>query len=217
MRARLDRLTEQWRPTPSPAVEPPGEDLGREVRWRLGRRAFRGLAVIVAGLLIIVGWGWWQSQPRSVTMAGEPDVVASAAVAADGPALAGSEVVVHVVGLVRSPGLVHLPAGSRVAAAIDAAGGATDPEALATVNLARVVVDGEQITVGAQATDLPGVSLNQATAAQLEELPGVGPVLAGRIVAWRESHGPFRSVDELDEVAGIGAALLEQLRPQVRM
>lgn len=179
--------------------------------------------MIVIGLLAIAGWGWWQAQPRSVTVLSPNGAPASGVEAAAGGAGAfdrptdASEVVVHVVGSVRRPGLVRLPAGSRIATAVEAAGGATDEQALATVNLARVVVDGEQITVGVAAAELPGVSLNQATASDLEGLPGVGPVLAGRIVDWREAHGPFRSIDELDEVSGIGSALLEQLRPLVRM
>ncbi|MGW8565541.1 ComEA family DNA-binding protein [Isoptericola sp. NPDC055881] len=151
-------------------------------------------------------------------------------------------VVVHVVGEVREPGLVTVPAGARVADAVAAAGGTTrraDPGAL---NLARAVVDGEQIRVpqpgeqvvptdaGAGTRGGTGdlsradgngaggpVSLNTATAVELEELPGIGPALAGRIVTWRDENGPFTSVDELDEVSGIGPSVLGQVRDLVTL
>ena len=142
------------------------------------------------------------------------------------------EVVVHVVGLVARPGLVHLPLGARVADAVAAAGGVTRRRAADTVNLARVLVDGEQVVVGgptvAGAAVVAGaaldgtaaavpVDLNLATESVLDGLPGVGPVLAGRIVAWRVANGSFRSVDELGEVSGIGDAILAQLRPLVHV
>jgi competence protein ComEA len=133
-------------------------------------------------------------------------------------------VVVHVVGAVVVPGVVRLPVGSRVVDALAAAGGATADADLARLNLARVLVDGEQVVVPrpgdapptAAARSPAGggdlVDLNTASLAQLDELPGVGPVLAQRIVDRR----PFTSVDELDEVSGVGPTLLERLRPLVR-
>jgi competence protein ComEA len=145
-----------------------------------------------------------------------------------------AQVVVHVVGRVRHPGVQHLPVGSRVADAVTAAGGATGKADLDAVNLARLLVDGEQIRVpavgevpeavtaasgGVGAT--PGsdgggkVSLNTADLAALDTLPGVGPVIAQRIVDWRTAHGRFTSVDELAEVSGIGEKMLAQLRPLV--
>ncbi|HWV77832.1 MAG TPA: ComEA family DNA-binding protein [Isoptericola sp.] len=150
-------------------------------------------------------------------------------------------VVVHVVGEVREPGLVTVPAGARVADALAAAGGTTRRADAAGLNLARAVVDGEQIrvprpgetvpapgavpdgtggsTTGGASSASPGgaVSLNSATAADLEVLPGIGPALAGRIVAWREENGPFTSVDELDEVSGIGPSVLAQVRDLVTL
>lgn len=165
--------------------------------------------------------------------------------AVDGAPGGGPLVVVHVVGQVASPGLVTLPEGARVADAVTAAGGATDGADLGAVNLARTVVDGEQLRVPAPgevvvppatggtpggttggaagttggAAGAPGglVDLNTADAATLDTLPGIGPVLAERIVAWRDENGPFASVDELGDVSGIGPSVLGSLRDLVRV
>jgi competence protein ComEA len=153
------------------------------------------------------------------------------------------EVVVHVAGAVRRPGVVRLPPGARVVDAVAAAGGPGRTAELASVNLARPVVDGEQLLVLARgqqppagagavaarpggAAGVPGgpvggtsavVDLNTATVADLDGLPGVGPVLAQRILDWRSRHGRFSSVDELREVSGIGAARFADLKPRVRV
>ncbi|PZR53889.1 ComEA family DNA-binding protein [Xylanimonas oleitrophica] len=150
-------------------------------------------------------------------------------------------VVVHVVGQVITPGLVTLPAGARVADAVDAAGGPSADADLGALNLARAVVDGEQLRIPAPGEEVvepqlpaPGgatgtpagapaghagglVDLNTADEAALQTLPGIGPALAGRIVAWRQENGGFASVDELDEVSGIGPAVLAKLRDLVRV
>jgi competence protein ComEA len=149
------------------------------------------------------------------------------------------QVVVHVVGQVKRPGLVRLAAGARVADAIAAAGGARPSADLSGLNLARVVVDGEQVQVlapgeapvagapgpgtaggaGAAASGAGGglVNLNTADLAALDTLPGVGPVLAQRILDWRAEHGRFTSVEELGEVTGIGDKLYAQIRPKVTL
>ncbi|MGO2608525.1 MAG: helix-hairpin-helix domain-containing protein, partial [Brachybacterium tyrofermentans] len=152
------------------------------------------------------------------------------------------EVVVHVAGAVKSPGVVRLPPGSRVEDALQAAGGTTEEAELAAINLARPLADGEQIHVpvpgeqtptvpapgGAEAgggpDGVPGegadggtIDLNTASAAQLEELPGVGPSIAQRILEHREKNGPFASVDGLLEVSGIGPATLEEIRERARV
>lgn len=158
-------------------------------------------------------------------------VTAAAAVPDPGP------VVVHVVGAVAVPGVVRLPDGARVDDALTAAGGPTADADLSTVNLARVVVDGEQVLVrrvgeqaapgasgppstgpatGAGTDPAAPVDLNTADVAALDALPGIGPVLAQRIVDHRTAR-PFGTVDELADVRGIGPALLENLRPLVRV
>jgi competence protein ComEA len=147
------------------------------------------------------------------------------------------DVVVHVVGRVRRPGVVVLPAGSRVVDALSAAGGSRPGTSLTSVNLARVLVDGEQVRVGlppdpalqaAEPPPGPGggpagsapvtpIDLNQADVAALDTLPGIGPVLAQRIVEWREQNGPFASLDQLLEVSGIGPSVLADLDGKVRV
>jgi len=162
-----------------------------------------------------------------------PEVVAPLEPAT--PVSSTRKVVVHVVGAVRRPGLYRLREGARVADAVARAGGATARAYLGGVNLAAPLVDGTQVlvplripTAASQApvdgvdpppalSAAPGqtLSLSTATAAQLDELPGVGPVTAQKILDYRAEHGVIRSVDELDAVPGIGPARIEQLRDLV--
>jgi competence protein ComEA len=130
---------------------------------------------------------------------------------------------VHVVGGVRHPGLYRLPQGSRVADALARAGGATPEAQVELVNLAAPLADGQQIVVPRRGTPSVAVGgstggpvhLNTATLEQLDALPGVGPVTAQKILAYRQEHGAFGSVDELDAVSGIGPARLDELRKVV--
>ena len=136
--------------------------------------------------------------------------------------------VVDVVGAVRRAGLYRLPRGSRIADAVARAGGATRKADLALVNLAAPIADGTQIVVPARTAGAPAaaatdgasapagpVHLNTATPADLDALPGVGPVTAQKILDYRQEHGAFSSVDELDAIPGIGPKRLDQLRDLV--
>lgn len=134
---------------------------------------------------------------------------------------APSRVVVDVVGAVRRPGVYRLPAGSRVQLAVARAGGLAPRADLAAVNLAAPLVDGEQVVVaargaGAGAAGGTGsgapLSLNSATAEQLDALPGIGPVTAQKILDYRRQHGAFTSVADLDAIPGIGPARIQNLQ-----
>jgi competence protein ComEA len=136
------------------------------------------------------------------------------------------QVTVHVSGEVARPGLATVPASARVADVIVAAGGATRRADLSSLNLAAPVRDAEHIHVpawtapasgsaAAAAGDEGGVRINDATAEELEALPGVGPVLAGRIAAFRDEFGPFLVVEDLLDVSGIGEGILARLRDSV--
>ena len=151
--------------------------------------------------------------------------VAQPIAVADTPTAQAPRLVVHVVGAVRRAGLYRVVEGARVADAIARAGGPSRRADLASVNLAAPVVDGQQVVVprrlpnGAVPASGPAagakVSLSSATVEQLDELPGVGPVTAQKIVDWRAAH-PLRSVDDLDAIPGIGPARIEQLRDLVQ-
>ncbi len=140
-------------------------------------------------------------------------------------AAGGSSITVHVAGEVVAPGLVEIAPGSRVADAVAAAGGSTRDADLARVNLAAELRDGEQIVIpGPTANPAAGavgadgtVRINAASVGELEQLPGVGPVLAGRIATYRDEHGAFAAVEDLLDVPGIGEGKLETLRDAVAL
>jgi len=171
-------------------------------------------AVGVASLVLVGGALWFGtgSVPR-------PSPASSVAVADTG-ARAGALVTVHVSGPVAVPGIVTVPDGSRVADAVAAAGGATPEADLSRLNLAAPVRDGDQIIVPLAADAPVGggpapsarFDINTADAAAFETLDGIGPVLAKRIVAYRDEHGPFGSVEDLLDVPGIGEAKLAAIR-----
>lgn len=183
----------------------------RGVRLAITWRAAIAAAVAIA---LLAGGAWWLAKPGPASLP-----LASASPLATGAGPSGSSVVVAVAGEVASPGLVTLDAGARVADAIDAAGGPTPTADLGSVNLARRVVDGEQIVVaspGGASADTR-VNLNAASADELEQLPGVGPVLAARIVADRELNGPFADVEDLARVPGVGPAIVSALGDVARV
>ncbi|MEU8074514.1 ComEA family DNA-binding protein [Catellatospora citrea] len=191
-----------------------------------GRRGLRALAAVAAVVVALAAYLAWQARP-SVEPAPEqvpvPVAESGRPTASSSPAM----LVVAVTGQVRKPGLVRLPTGARVADAIEAAGGVLPDTDLSAVNLARKVTDGELIAIGVPgvaAADGPAagagpgagpVNLNTATLAQLDALPGVGPVLAQRILDHRTRHGDFRSVGDLRQVEGIGESKFAQLKDLV--
>jgi competence protein ComEA len=200
-----------------------------------GRRGVRVFVVVAALVVLVAAALAWRSRPRPEVVA--PAVPAPTAGAgampvdgsSAGPVAGSTAIVAAVAGRVRRPGLVRLPAGARVADAIEAAGGVLPGTDVSFLNLARPVADGELIVVGvtpppglaegglpaAGATAAGKVNLNTATLAQLDALPGVGPVLAQRILDHRDRHGGFRSVGDLRQVDGIGDARYEQLKDLV--
>ncbi|WP_329442970.1 helix-hairpin-helix domain-containing protein [Streptomyces canus] len=219
-----------------------------QARCGLERRNVVALSVLLVVAAVFSVQHFWTGRTQSVQA---PEVVRAAAPfgesgasspggrrGAAGPAVsggvpntagpAGAEIVVDVGGKVREPGIQRLPAGSRVADALKAAGGVRPGTNTDALNRARFLVDGEQVIVGGPAAPAPGmggsvsggpavpVSLNTATVDQLDTLPGVGPVLAQHIVDYRTQHGGFRSVDELREVNGIGDRRFADLRNLVQ-
>ncbi|MFJ8833728.1 helix-hairpin-helix domain-containing protein [Micromonospora aurantiaca] len=206
-----------------------------------GRRGVRALAAVAAVVVLVAAVWAWRARPsaepvKPVAASSEAPVSAATEAAPGAPVSAGApgQVVVALAGKVRRPGLVRLPAGARVADAIEAAGGALPGVDVALLNPARKVTDGELILVGVTAppgqaapgpaagggapggSAAPGpVNLNTATLAQLDALPGVGPVLAQRILDHRDRNGGFRSVSDLRQVDGIGDARYEQLKELV--
>lgn len=169
-------------------------------------------AVLVAAVL---GGLWWGA-PRPATE--QASALAPVETMADAP------IMVHVSGWVARPGVVVLDDPARVADAITAAGGVRPGANLTQINLAAPVADGEMVIVpGPDQTGEPAagasdglVDINRADATTLESLPGVGPVLAGRIVAYREQHGRFETIEDLLNVSGVGEKKLESLRPFLR-
>ncbi|THV41141.1 helix-hairpin-helix domain-containing protein [Glycomyces buryatensis] len=205
-------------------------DRAEKLQARLGlshvnRWVLAGVAIVVAAVgLSVTVLSWPKTEPAATVPAAPVETAA-----------APEMIVVSVAGAVNEPGIVELESGARVADAIEAAGGLAEGADPGFLNLARVVADGDLVAVteteaapggeaatgegetggGASAGNL--VNINVADATALDALKGIGPVLAERIVTYREDNGSFQSVDELTEVSGIGPALLEQIRDQVTL
>ncbi|WP_166442077.1 ComEA family DNA-binding protein [Nakamurella flava] len=217
-----------------------------------GRRGLMALLLVAALAASITAVGVWRDRPQPASSAtvsvvaedpatdrvttspsGPPssDPVARTGTLAATETTANAEIIVSVTGLVIRPGVVTLPAGSRVAAAIDAAGGLAPAADVTGLNLAARLDDGASVIVtgtggavsgAGAASDATGsfgsagpggarIDLNSADVTELDTLPGVGPVMAGNIVAWREQNGPFTSIEQLQEISGIGPARYAQL------
>ncbi|MCZ2857379.1 ComEA family DNA-binding protein [Blastococcus sp. VKM Ac-2987] len=213
---------------------------GTTVRWHPGRPGTRAIwAAALAAVLLVLGWTWWERprvEPAAAavpTTPGSPaslstppgDAAGEEGTAPGTPSGTAATVVVSVVGQVARPGLVTLASGARVADAVAAAGGMLPDADPASVNLAAPLTDGQQVAVGvpgavpdgAPAGGAPAgtgggrVDLNTAGVSELDALPGIGPVLAQRIVDHRARTGGFRSVEELDDVPGIGPTTAAEL------
>ena len=174
----------------------------------------RALLLAAAALALLAVAGRTLAGAGSATVQPVPLVPERAGVA--------PQLVVHVAGAVRRPGLYRLAEGKRVADAVARAGGATAPADTAAINLAAPLADGMQVLVprrlaaGAAGKAVGGrVSLSSASISDLDALPGIGPVTAQKIVDHRLAHGGFRSVDDLDAIPGVGPARIEQLRELV--
>jgi competence protein ComEA len=196
--------------------------------------------VLSAVVMVVLAVRFMHGQARQ-----EADGAPSAAAVARAPAAVQVErgsaetALVHVAGAVRHPGVYRLRGGERIKDAVRRAGGAGRRADLNAINLAAKVADGQQVVVprrgaaagssaaasastgegvaGASGTPQTPVSLNSATAEQLETLDGVGPATAQKILDWRQQHGGFRSIDDLSEVPGIGPKRLAALRPKVQL
>jgi competence protein ComEA len=223
-----------------------------QVRCGLERRSVVALTVVLVAAAVLAAQHFWTGRAQPVRA---PEVVRAAApfgevragvaaVPRSVAGTAGAQIVVDVSGKVREPGVHRLPAGSRVADALRAAGGVRPGTKTDGLNRARFLVDGEQVMVGRAVPVVPGavvggvagsggggaggslggagagpaapVSLNTATTDQLDTLPGVGPVLAQHIIDYRTQHGGYRSVDELRDVNGIGDRRFADLRNLVQ-
>jgi len=193
----------------------------------------REVSVLAAlGLLLVIGSGLAYARARPVAAVSAPSgVISGGSAEASAPA---TTIIVDIVGAVRTPGVYDFAQGARVIDAVKAAGGFARGADMAAVNLARPLVDGEQIvvpkvgeapaggaaaaggsTVGGSAAQGGKVNINQASASDFENLPGIGPVLAQKIVDYRDQHGPFRTIQDLMKVSGIGDKKFDSLKEYV--
>lgn len=218
----VSRVAERVGAGPRPSIEAPDP---------LAVPRLRGKHVLVVGILLAVAVVgavllFVRQQPTDLTPIVSTTVVATGTPSRGSPSPTPGKLLVHVAGKVRQPGVVQLPAGARVIDAVEAAGGALPGADLSSLNLARPLTDGEQVLVGvppapggptAKPTGQTVVDLNTATLEQLDALPGVGPVLAQRILDYRDEHGRFESVEDLQQVTGIGARKFAELSELVRV
>jgi len=201
--------------------------------WRravgFGREHLAVLAIALVVGVVFAVTTYARASPQEVPLQAPPEVTVQTPAPETVTPTPEPTIKVHVLGAVVNPGVVTLPQGSRVEDAINAAGGLLPGADPAQLNLAAILVDGSQIIIGTAqqprgevnggGSESSGgetkINLNTATQAQLETLPGIGPVTAGKILAWRAQHGRFTSVAQLQEVDGIGPKTMAQLEPYV--
>jgi competence protein ComEA len=220
-----ERIRALWLSRPDDEAEyvPPSYTFSTSTNTRSTLVKFLVVAVAATGMFV------WLNRPQTQAT---PKIISSGTALAVSPIPAiSTKIVIDVEGKVRFPGLRTLPSDSRVADAIAAAGGILPGVPKGTVNLAARLVDGQQLIVGQPASaGLPGgaanqgsaqatsrISLNSATESDFESLPGVGPVLANRILNWRIQHGPFSSIEDLQSIPGIGPKVFANLSSYVTL
>ena len=207
----LARLNKLIAPRPEIEVSPP-----RQTLINPPKIALKPIIRVIVLVVFITTAIWWLTRPAEIT---QIESLSQSTGDSNSSLSQSGQVVVHVVGDVVTPGIVTLNAGSRVIDAINAAGGFTSEAKQDTLNLAAHVEDGQLIQVGATSVSAMDnrIDLNTATVEQLDSLPGIGPVMANRILEWRQAHQRFSSVDELQEVEGIGSKLFNRLKSAVRV
>ena len=214
-------------PAPAPAAGPMLTVARARITQHLRFHPREAAALAVLGLLLLIGAGLAYVRARPAAALAPPaGAVSASASPAQGTAPANT-IVVDVVGAVRKPGVYNFPQGARVIDAVRAAGGFAQGAESQAINLARPLVDGEQVVVpkkgeapsaaaGASAQQPGGkVNINSATESDFENLPGIGPVLAQKIVDYRSQHGPFRSIQDLMKVTGIGQKKFDSLQAYI--
>lgn len=185
----------------------------------------RGLVIVFALTIGLGGFYFLNSRPLA-----EPVLIQDTSVEMlqESTLKEPSELIINVAGKVNNPGVYQLPSGSRVVDAIEAAGRQLKGVDISDINLARILVDGEQILVGGvrnsagkavakKITSSNPLDINRATLSQLDTLPGIGPVTAQRIITYRTKVGRINSLDELTKISGLGGAKFEELRPLLQV
>lgn len=189
-------------------------------RTQLAVYAAIGIVLILLGVRALRE----PSAPGSEGAAGGGVQLATDPVGAGGPDASGGDVVVHVAGAVEDPGVYRMPAGSRVADAVERAGGGSSGAQPDAINLAARLGDGQQVVVpervpgdpAAVAAEEGPISLGSADQADLEEIDGIGPVTAADIIAFRDERGGVASIEELDEIPGIGPTTIDSLSERLQ-
>ena len=188
----------------------------KELLAEFSPRALKASITVIA----VVGFGVYVF---SSSFGNQPKVTLSKPSSSNTQDVKSPSIYIHVAGAVRKPGIYQLDSGSRVFDAVLLAGGFTQKANQTSVNMARILNDGEQLLVSSGTSNAQVqqesslISLNQASSSQLEDLPGVGPALAGRMVDWRTANGGFKSKEDLLNVAGIGDKLFAVVKDLVTL